>query len=70
MIGGGFGGLVAFALAALHFFTGRLVEQSRGRLLQTVIAVVHLGNVPVGLAYGLYALWVCWFNEEAKHTFA
>ena len=50
--------------------TGKRVEQGRWRIMQTVLAVCSLSNnPPLGTAYGVYALWVCWFNPASKACF-
>lgn len=61
-------GLV-LVLGVLYVVAASLVAKGRGRILQTVLAVMSLGSVPVGTAYGIYALWVCWMNEETKALF-
>jgi len=64
------GMLVCLGLAAFAFIMGRNVAEGRWRLPQTVWAVLCLGNnPPIGLAYGLYALWVCWANSETREVF-
>jgi len=63
-------GLVMFVVfALLYFMASKKVADGRGRILQTILAVFQIGNAPVGTAYGAYALWVCWFNEETKAAF-
>jgi len=58
-------GVIAwFALLA-----GRGIEHGRGRISQTIVAVGSLASAPLGTAFGIYALWVCWVNEETKATF-
>ena len=64
-----FGAVLIFIVAALHFAVARKVENGQGRLLQTILVVFNIGNFPVGTAYGVYALWVCYMNEETKHMF-
>jgi len=58
------GGLAWFA-----FLAGRGIEHGRGRIAQTLVAIASLGSLPLGTAFGVYAIWVCWFNEETKATF-
>jgi hypothetical protein len=67
ILGGVF--VIAVILGVLYLATGKLVAEGRGRILQTVMAVLSLGSAPVGTAYGVYALWVCWMNEETKALF-
>ena len=56
-------------IGVLHLVTGGKVGQGRWRIVQTVLAVINLSNAPLGTAYGVYALWVCWMNEESKRYF-
>lgn len=51
-------------LAAPFAYLGYAVEKGRGRTLQTVFAVLALFNVPLGTAFGIFALWVCWSAER------
>ncbi len=60
---------LSLAFAVLHFVAAGRVRVGRGRVLQTALAVLSLFNIPVGLAYGAYALWVCWFNEPTRAQF-
>ncbi|MEZ4238577.1 MAG: hypothetical protein R3F59_20970 [Myxococcota bacterium] len=64
-----FASVLVVVLAVLYAVTGRRVAAGRGRILQTVLGVLALGNLPLGTIYGLYALWVCWGNEETKAAF-
>jgi len=61
-------GLVG-VFAALMLMTGTRVEQGRWRLMQTILAVLNISNVPMGTAYGAYALWVCWSDPASKARF-
>lgn len=67
----GFGSVSCFGtlFVLLYLIAGRRVRKGRGRILQTVLAVLNLGSVPLGTAYGGYALWVLWMNEESKKIF-
>ena len=57
-------------IVVLLVMTGNRVEQGRWRLAQTILAVLNVtNNPPVGTAYGLYALWVCWSEPAAKAAF-
>ena len=56
--------------ALLHVVVGKGVEQGRFRIMQTILAVLNVSNFPVGAAYGIYALWVCWANDDTKASFA
>lgn len=67
------GGLVIGALlGGLSLLHGRVagsVVNGRGRIAQSALATLHLLSFPVGTAYSLYALWVCWVNEATKTKF-
>ena len=65
----GISALLVFALAAAYAFAGRAVSAGKGRILQTILAILAVGNLPIGTIYGVYALWVCWANEETKARF-
>jgi len=71
MFGAGFVGvLLCLGLAVFAYTMGRNVAEGRWRLVQTIWAVLSLGNnPPIGLAYGAYALWVCWANAETREVF-
>lgn len=58
----GFG--VLFAVA------GRQVGKGRGRILQTILAVMSIMNCPVGTAFAAYSLWACWANPETVAAFS
>jgi hypothetical protein len=69
--GGAFGaGVFSFILSMLHFSAGRKVAGGHGRGLQTILALVHILNFPLGTIYGGYALWVCWKNIDTKYMFS
>ena len=54
----------------LYVVTGKKVEQGRWRIVQTILAVLGVtNNPPLGTAYGVYALWVCWMHPESKARF-
>jgi len=67
------GGVIACALlwglAMLHARVARSLPLARGRIAQTALATLQLMAFPVGTAYALYALWVCWVNDETKTRF-
>jgi hypothetical protein len=67
-------GLVAFLLfalfAAVHVYAGFMVTAGRGRAAQTMLALLHLANLPLGTAYALYALWVMYVNDATVRIFA
>lgn len=56
-------------LGFAHLLAGNLVAVGRGRALQTALAVLQVSTFPVGTAYAIYALWVCWLNERTKKAF-
>ncbi len=65
-------GLIIVLVAVMvvpTFIAARRIERGRGRLAQTMIAVLSLSSVPLGTAYGIYALWVCWFNADTRRRF-
>ena len=57
------------AFAALHGWLASKLEQGRGRVLQTVVAVLNLSNFPLGTLYGGYALWIVWMEPTCKAFF-
>jgi hypothetical protein len=59
----------ATLFGAAHIVIGYLVGSGRGRVPQTIIAVLMLGGAPIGTIYGLYALWVCWLDAASKARF-
>jgi hypothetical protein len=62
--------LMGVGLGTLYRALARRVGEARWRPLQTVLAIAALGNnPPLGLAYGLYALWVCWVNPDTRMAF-
>ncbi len=61
--------LLLLLLAAPHAYLGLSVEKGQGRTLQTVIAVIALFNFPLGTAFGIFALWVCWGAEKERFDF-
>lgn len=69
VVGGMFTAVLLAGLAVGHIAVGYLVSAQRGRVAQTVLAVIQLIHFPVGTAFGIYAIWVCWFNKETKAAF-
>lgn len=47
---------------------GILKYKSWGRILGIIIAILNLLNIPIGTAFGIYALWVL-MNEETEQIF-
>lgn len=66
-------GILAFlllgGLGVGHVVVGYLVGSGRGRVAQTFLATMQVMSFPVGTAYGLYALWVCWAHEPSARRF-
>jgi hypothetical protein len=62
--------LLLVVLGALYVRLAGKIEKGEGRIMQTVFAVLAVGNCPFGTAYAGYALWVCWLNEETVAIFA
>ena len=64
--------LVAFLLAVsvpgLVVGIGLIKLQPWARIGAMVLAVIHLINIPLGTALGIYALWVL-FNKDTERLF-
>lgn len=47
-------------IGVLHIFTGRAFRAgiNWARITLWILAIINLGNVPVGTAIGIYAMWV------------
>ena len=70
LAGAAIGSFVVLGLfAVLYFVAGRKVARGRGRVLQTILCVLSISNLPIGTAYGIFGLWVCWMNDETKIIF-
>lgn len=65
----GFALLLCAVLTIVYAMAGRRVSRGRGRILQTILSILAVGNFPVGTLYGVYGLWVCWMNEDTKKVF-
>lgn len=61
--------LMMAAMMILALVSARGIEQGRGRIPQTALAILSLSSVPLGTLFGGYALWVCWLNEDTKASF-
>lgn len=61
--------LLIAGIGAAHVIVGYLVGSGRGRVAQTFLAAWQLMSFPLGTTYALYALWVCWTNEESARRF-
>jgi uncharacterized membrane protein len=68
---------ILFGALSVLFFTvfvavhdaGFMVAAGRGRVAQTFLALLHLVNAPLGTAYALYAMWICFINNETVFVF-
>lgn len=69
VVGGTFTFILLAVLATGHIVVGYLVSGQRGRVAQTVLAVLQLIKFPLGTAFGAYAIWVCWIQKETKASF-
>lgn len=69
LFGLGFFGILA-GLAIAHAWAGFMITAGRSRALQTALATLHLANFPVGTAYAVYALYVCYADEAAGRVFS
>ncbi len=62
-------GIIAvFSIPELIAGWAILKMKSWGRILGVVIAILDLINIPIGTAFGIYALWVL-MNEETEQLF-
>jgi hypothetical protein len=61
--------LLIGGIGIAHVVVGYLVGSGRGRVAQTFLATTQLMSFPVGTAYALYALWVCWSHEPSRQRF-
>lgn len=61
--------LLIAGIGAAHVVVGYLVGTGRGRVAQTWLAAMQLMSFPMGTVYALYALWVCWANEDSARRF-
>ncbi len=69
LVGGLVCGALSGGLGSLHFQAAVGSVRGKRRVLQTVLALVHLINLPVGTAFAVYTLWVCWFHQPTKVFF-
>jgi hypothetical protein len=69
IVAGVVGGVLCIVMGLLYQMTGKRLVQGRWRIMQTILALLNVTNVPIGTAYALFALWVCWMNEESKAFF-
>ena len=57
-------------IAVLHILTGRAFRAGTNwaRISLWILAIINLGNVPVGTAIGVYAMWVLVKTREDVKT--
>ena len=60
--------IVIFSIPEIIAGWGLLKMKSWGRILGIVIAILNLINIPIGTAFGIYAIWVL-MNEETEEIF-
>jgi hypothetical protein len=58
-----------FAVPGVFAGWGLLTRKPWGRVLGIVVAILDLFNIPIGTAFGIYALWVL-TEPEAEAYFA
>jgi len=58
-----------FAVPGFIAGFGLLTRQPWGRIVGMVVAILDLFNIPIGTAFGIYALWVL-SDPEAEAYFA
>jgi hypothetical protein len=56
--------MILLTLSLPSAYLGYAIELGRGRILQTIVAALALLNFPLGTAYGVFAIWVCWSAEK------
>jgi hypothetical protein len=61
--------LLALSLPGLIVGVGLLRLAPWARIAGMVLAILHLINIPLGTAIGIYALWVL-FNKDTERLFA
>jgi hypothetical protein len=69
LVGGAVVAALLGGLAVLHGKAAAGVAVGRRRVLQSALAVLHLVNFPVGTAFAVYSLWVCWWSDQTKLYF-
>jgi len=69
LVGGLFSGGLATLLADLHRRSATAAIEGRRRILQTTLAILHFCNVPIGTAFAVYTLYLCWFHQPTKVFF-
>jgi hypothetical protein len=46
------------------------LRPDRLRALRSLVAIALAFDLPLGSAYGCYAMWIMWFNEDTRGAFA
>lgn len=75
VIGGASGGVLIFVAlfeateATTLVITAQRIRHGRWRLVQSSLSIICFTNVPVGMLFGLYSIWVCWVNPETRARF-
>jgi hypothetical protein len=65
----GFALLGVFAVPGIFAGWGLLARKPWGRVGGIIMAILHLFNLPIGTAFGIYSLWVL-TEREAEEYFA
>jgi hypothetical protein len=65
----GFTLLGVFAVPGIFAGWGLLARKSWGRVAGIIVAILHLFNLPIGTAFGIYSLWVL-TDRRAEEYFA
>jgi hypothetical protein len=63
---GALGGSIFAGLGVAHVLVALALGRGRGRALQTLLALALIVTFPIGTAYALYALWVCWAHPVVR----
>ena len=64
-----FFGLLGAGMFLLFWTLAERIGQGRWRWVQTAVGILAVADPPVGALYGLYALWVAWFNRPTALVF-
>lgn len=68
LFGGIAGGFILVSVLA-HGWVALGLPDGRGRIAQTILAVLHAANFPLGTAYAGWAAWLLWLNPETSRAF-
>ncbi len=69
LIFGAFIGGFILVSVVVHGWVALALPDGRGRILQTILAVIHAANFPLGTGYAAWAGWLCWLNPETTRAF-